>query len=395
MDEKKQRELARLIGKLRGLRGTGTELISLYIPSGYPLAEISAKLRNEYSQAANIKSKATRKNVQSALEKILGYLKIFKETPQNGLAIFCGNVSQERGVSDIQLFAISPPEPIKVQLYHCDSQFLLDPLIVERRRERFGLIAMDGKEATLAILEGNVYKIVKDIPYLGPSKTVKGGSAAARYDRTLEEAKENYFKRVGAAMDEIFLPSGIRKVIIGGPGPVKETFAKLRFFNYQFELLPTIDIGYTGEYGIIELVDKVPSIIAEEKAIRAKELFGRFMKEIVKEGLAVYGAKEVITALEQGKVEILLLSEKLALKHAMIRCINGHESEIFVEEPAKQTCKECSKAVEVINEIDLFDELYDKATEKGIKVEVLSSETVEGAQFLVGFKGVGALLKYK
>lgn len=393
--EKKERELAKLISQLKGMRGAGTELISVYIPSGYPLSEISAKLRGEYSQAGNIKSKTTRKNVQAALEKILQYLKIFRETPENGLAIFCGNISRDPSKVDIELFSISPPHPIQVQIYRCDSTFLLEPLeVLGGRKEKYGLVAIDGNEATIAVLEGNVHKIVRNIPYLGPSKTHKGGSSALRYDRTMEEAKEAYYRKVGEEMDKILFASGIDKVIVGGPGPIKDTFLKMRPFNYQFKILAVVDTGYSDEYGIEELKKKSIDIIAEEKSMIEKKILEKFMKEIVKDGLATYGIKEVIEALDQGKVETLLLSEKLALKHSKMRCQNGHEEEIYREEGKEYKCS-CGAPLTVVEEKDLFDELYDKAEEKGVKVEVISADTNEGAQFLAGFKGIGALLRYK
>ena len=66
------------IRKLKGVRGYGTELISVYIPAGFQLSEETAKLREEYSQSSNIKSKSVRTNVQSALDKIIQYLKLFR-----------------------------------------------------------------------------------------------------------------------------------------------------------------------------------------------------------------------------------------------------------------------------------------------------------------------------
>lgn len=396
MDEKKKRELAKLISKLKNIRGAGTELISVYIPSGYAIPEITNKLRQEYGQAANIKSKTTKKNVRGALERIIQYLKIFKGTPEKGLAIFCGNISKDLSKVDIELFSISPPEPVQVQIYRCDSQFLLEPLeTAGERKEKYGLVAIDGKEATIAILEGNISRIIRRLRSFGPSKTHKGGSSAARYQRFVEEKTEDYYKRVGEAMDETLFASDIKNVIIGGPGPVKEDFIKTKAFNYQFNIIGTIDIGYTDEYGIEELKKRAIDVIAEEKSVREKQIVERFMKEIVKEGLATYGVKEVMGALETGKVEILLLSEKLPLKKSKVRCESGHEDEIIAEEGKEHKCKICSSPSQVVEEADLFDILYDMAEEKGAKVEMISADTTDGAQFLAGFKGIGAILKYK
>jgi len=397
---KQKRELAKLIGGLKGIRGSGTELISVYIPTGYPISETSNRLKSEYGQAGNIKSKTTRKNVQAALDKIISYLKTFRGTPKNGLAIFAGNISKDPGKGDIQLFSVEPPLPIQVNIYRCDSDFMLDPLIGQGRvKEKYGLVTIDGKDATIATLEGNVTKVVRRLTTTGPSKTTKGGSSAARYQRFVEELIEDYYRRVGQAMDETLFASGIKKVIVGGPGPVKDNFLKMKAFNYQFQILAVLDTGYVDEYGIQELAKKAVDVIAEEKAVKEKKLLERLFMEIGKgSGLAVYGPKDTMDAMKTGKIETLMLSEKLASKHLKVRCANGDEEEIVIDpdvDRKKLKCPLDHTVEEILSEKDLFDELYDRAEAKDIDVETISDENPEGKQFLAGFKGVGAVLRYR
>ena len=398
--KKRERELNKLIAELRDIKGSGTELISIYIPDGYPLHEVTNKLNNEYSQAGNIKSKSTRKNVQGAIEKIINYLKIFKSTPKNGIAIFCGNISQDPSKTDIRLFSIVPPYPIQVQIYRCDSTFLLEPLeFLKGRKEKYGLIAISGDEATIGILEGNVAKVIKKIQSFGPKKTHKGGSSSARYQRFVEEKIEEFYKRVGDYMNEILLANGIKKIVIGGPGPAKEDFLKLKPFNYQFEVLGVVSIGYSDEYGIEVLKEKSFEIIGEKRTMYEKELVNKFLREVVKDGLAVYGIEETKKALEEGKVEILLLSENVSLKRVVFECENGHREEVFMEKDELNRIKkvfcDCGSEKKIIEEKDVFDEFFDLAESLGVKVEILSADTKEGAQFLGGFKGIGAILRFK
>ena len=56
---------------LRSQKGQGTELISVYLQPGANTNDMSDRLRDEYSQAMNIKSKQTRKNVQAAMEELV------------------------------------------------------------------------------------------------------------------------------------------------------------------------------------------------------------------------------------------------------------------------------------------------------------------------------------
>ena len=63
-EEKKGKyKLKKLIKMLGKIKGRHTELVSVYVPVGYSLNEISNQLRQEQGTADNIKSKAVRKNV--------------------------------------------------------------------------------------------------------------------------------------------------------------------------------------------------------------------------------------------------------------------------------------------------------------------------------------------
>ena len=49
----------------------------------------------------------------------------------------------------------------------------------------------------------------------------------------------------------------------------------------------------------------------------------------------------------------------------------------------------------MLSQKDLIDDLVELADAAGVKVEIVSNETSEGAQFLQSFYGVGAFLRYK
>ncbi len=172
----RKRRLKDLVEELDNFRGRHTELVSVYIPSGYNLNKVVEQIVNEKSTAQNIKSKTVRKNVLSALERILQHLKLYKQTPENGLVIFSGNISEREGVADIEIYALEPPEPLKQKLYWCDQKFVLDPLKeMIREREVYGLIVIDKSEAEVGILHGKKVKSLKHLDSIVPGKTDKGG----------------------------------------------------------------------------------------------------------------------------------------------------------------------------------------------------------------------------
>ncbi len=176
VNETKIVELKKLIRILKKIRGRHTELVTVYVPSGYNLIEIINQLKSEGATTQNIKSKSTRNNVLDALEKIIQHLRIYRETPENGLALFAGNVSETEGAQKLDLWAIEPPEKMQNKLYWCDQQFVVEPLEeMVKDKEVYGLLAVDKSEATVGYLIGKKIVVFKHVESLVPGKTAAGG----------------------------------------------------------------------------------------------------------------------------------------------------------------------------------------------------------------------------
>ncbi len=180
IEPKIKQRVRRFIEELERYRGRHTELVSVYVPSGYDLNKIINHLQQEQSTAENIKSASTRKNVIAALEKMIGHLRLYVATPPNGLAAFSGNVAEREGEMDIKVWSIEPPLPLSIRLYRCDKEFILEPLheLLEVK-DIFALIVMDRREADIALLKGK-----RIIPLLSthshvPGKFKTGGQCLA------------------------------------------------------------------------------------------------------------------------------------------------------------------------------------------------------------------------
>lgn len=388
-------DLKKKLKVLKGYAGHGTELISVYISPKYPIAEISNKLRDELGQSANIKSKTTKNNVQDALNKVLGYIKMFREPPPNGMAIFCGNISKEMGRPDIQLFSVVPHEPIPVQLYRCDSVFFLEPLeSMLDAKDVYGLVVLDGREATIGILEGKRIRVIRDLNSTAHAKHHKGGQSSRRFERIRVEKIEEYYKRIGGAMDPLVTIKGLRGVIVGGPGPAKEDFLKMKTYNYQLKVLGMVDTGYTDEIGLREITEKMGDIVKAHELSKERDVFTNFVTRVVKNLPVTYGIKEVLGAVEQKRVDTLLISEKFDWKQMRYTCINCKKEKIELAREEKELKCECGGKLRLEESKDLIEILLDKAEEMKFNVELISTDTSEGAQFYNGFGGIGAILRY-
>ena len=397
---KNEYNILREIKRLKSIRGYGTELISVYVPAGYQISDEIAKLREEHSQSSNIKSKSVRNNVQSALEKIMQYLRLYRETPKNGLAIFCGNVSDNPGKVNIELFSMEPPMPLKVNIYRCESTFLLDPIEeIVGARDTYVLVVLDGREATIATLKGSHIQVIKKLNSMVHAKVRKGGQSARRYERGIEESIGEYHSRVSEIVNSVFESSQfkIKGIIVGGPGPTKEGLVKQNSFNYQIKILGVYDTGYTDEFGLHELVEKASDLLKEQEAVKERRVIERFMQEIVRKNLAVYGYEDTKKALEANQASTLIINDSVEIREITYKC--NYDNSVFkvVEHSGHVEAKhlEDGGTLEVVSDKDMIEELIGMADNKGTETVFVSSESSYGKEFLMGFKGIGALLRYK
>jgi len=222
-------------------------------------------------------------------------------------------------------------------------------------------------------------------------------NSARRYERLIEESIEKYYIRVGFAMDEHFL-NKVKGVIVGGPGPTKDFFMKASPFNYQIKVMGIVDTGYTDEYGIREVLAKSENIIAQQEAVKERALVERFIKEVVSDGLATYGVNEVKEAIVSKQADMLLVSEELEYNIGFYACMSCNEVEEFIFKGTaeeRRSCKKCNGEAKLTREELLLEYLVTLAKDNNIKVEIISTNTTEGAQFQQGFAGIGAFLRYK
>ena len=353
-------ELEEVLEELAKYKGRHTELISVYISAGYDVNSVQKQIGAEKSTAKNIKSTATRKNVGEALDKIVRHLKTFKKTPKNGLALFCGNVSKVAGQGEIQLWDIEPPMPLKIRLYRCDKEFVLEPLReMMQVSEVFGLLVMDRKEATIGLLEGKRIEVLQKMTSGIPSKVRAGGQSSQRFHRITEGLTRDFYKRIAGEMKKIFFENPkLKGIIIGGPIPTKDEFIDKEYLvtKLREKIIGRIDIGGSDESGLKELVEKSGDILVDQEIMHEKKILEKFFETLgEKPDLAVRGEEKTKHALNYGAVETLLIS--------------------------KEIDKKISK------------ELIDIAKSTGSNVEIISTETEEGEQFK-NLSGIGAVLRF-
>ncbi len=400
--ERARYDFKKAMQEIVDLRGRGTELISVYIPPHKQISDVTAYLRNEYSQSSNIKSKSTRKNVTSAIESIMSRLKTFNTVPENGLVLFCGEVAAGGDQTRMVQYVLEPPEPMTAFLYRCDSTFFVEPLSdMLREKKSYGLIVMDRSEATIGLLVGKKVVTIKNFDSQVPRKHRQGGQSAQRFERLIELAAHEFFKKIANNAEEAFLErNDLQGIIVGGPGATKDFFVKEGYLHHELQkkVVDTFDTGYTDEYGLKELVANASASLQDMDLMREKELIQRLLSEIRKEngGLSAYGEEQVRDLTVAGAVDTILLSEGLDRKRIKMRCANGHEQEFTARAPPdKPNCDRCDAPIEEVEGMDLVDHFFELAETVGSRIELISADSEEGEMLLRAFGGIAALLRFQ
>jgi peptide chain release factor subunit 1 len=395
-------EFKKQIREIQSVKGRATELISLYVPPSKKIFDVTAYLRNEYAQSSNIKSRTTKKNVMWAIDSIIGRLKNFKEVPENGLIFLVGHKSGSGDQTIPVSFVLEPPEPVTTFMYRCDSFFYLEQLeAMLKESEVYGLIVIDRNEATIGILNGKRVEVVKNLQSLVMGKHKSGGQSALRFERLIEIAVHEFYKKVADIANEKFVNyEGLKGLIIGGPGMTKTYFAEKGYLHHELmkKIIGTFEVGYTDEFGLRELMQNAAPALEDLGLMKEKKFMTRFMDELRKPdgGATAYGEAQTRLALERGAVDTLLISEgmeKTVVEYSCPKC--GKKGEQTLKSVDHVKCPECSAEVEVLKSIDVVNDLYELADKYGANVEMISRESEEGEMLMKAFNGMAAILRYK
>jgi peptide chain release factor subunit 1 len=391
---------------LREMKGFGTELVTVIIPPDRKVSDARQLLQNEHGQAANIKSKSTKKNVQGAIESAISSLNNYPNPGERGLALFVGAIIVGNNKTRLVNIVIDdPPIAFASFRYRCDSVFeisQLEEMLIDRNS--YGLFVIDRGEAAYGIATGKRIHVQEHLVSNIMGKHRQGGQSAQRFERLIEEAAHKFFKRATEHANSYWLPNiqDIQAIIIGGPGHTKEFVIKNGYFHHEIQkkISATIfDVGYSNESGIRELVGNAGALMGEIELDSERQVINEFLREIMQTfPKATYGEAMVRQALEQGAVGRLLISETMRKRTVEIhckRCSNDWTVTLSRMEalPKCPSCEEEDNLKET-SSITLIDELVEISSRTSAEVVFISEDTEEGATLKAGFGGLAALLRY-
>ena len=407
--EMQQRRLRtkKTLEELQNMRGMGTELVTVIIPPDRLISDVRGQLGQEAAQAANIKSKLTKKHVGDAIESAISVLNRYKNAGEYGLAIFVGHVNDGNNKTRLVTVVIDdPPEIFGSFRYRSDSTFeltQLEDMLIDRTS--YGLFVIDRGEAAYGIASGKRIHCQEELQSNIMGKHRQGGQSAQRFERLIEEAAHKFFKRATEHACNYWLPNlaDIKGIIVGGPGQTKDFVVKNDYFHHEVKKLirePFFDVGYSNESGLRELVQRAGALMDQIELEAERELVDNFLREVMQaHPKATYGEMMIRSALDQGAVANLLLSEGLRKRRVGWTC-KPCSNQWEATQNSRSEIPDCPKCgSEDVREDpyrtrDIIDELTELAGHTSAKVSLISMDSEEGATLHTSFGGIAALLRY-
>lgn len=411
-DSVKIYKIRRALDELSQKVGRGTELVSVYIPKNKQLYDVINTLQQEQGTAENIKSDTTRTHVVDSLKKVVQRLKLYKKTPERGLAIFCGALPPEGGgplgSEVIKLWEIDPPKDLNQYLYRCDNHFHVD-LLKEMLKDdnMIGFLAIDAKDAGWGLLHGSKVEVLRQTGSGVAGKHRQGGQSAKRFQKLREMELTYFFNRVAHITRGFFIDTyQIKGLIVSGPGPTKEDFINGKYLEYRLQdmIISTIDSSYSGAEGIREAFARSNDVLAGFRMVEEKKLVEDLFREInTQSGLGSYGLSEVVQHLKNRAVRTVVITDNTDLHRVVVDCKRcGAMREKIVDvvdviptktEFLNNPCPSCNSLDVTTSAQDVVDYLELIAAETGSTIEVVSG-LAEHGNMLASLGKVGAILRY-
>jgi len=385
-------------------------MISLIIPAKKNISDITKLLNEELGTATNIKSAVNKKSVLTAITSAKERLKLYPKTPNNGLVIYCGTIYGEDGKTEKKiLIDFEPFKPINTSLYLCDNKFHVEPLkeLLECE-DVFGFIVVDGNGALYGTLQGNTKDILHKFTVELPKKHGRGGQSSVRFARLRLEKRHNYLRKVCEIATNVFITNdrpNVAGLVLAGSADFKTDLLNSDMFDQRLKpkVLKVVDVSYGGENGFNQAVELAQECLLNVKFVQEKNVLSKFFQEIATDtGKYCYGVQDTMKGLvDMGAVENLLLFEgldfyRVVLKNKETEKISiAYIESIQLSDPKHYKDPDTKQELEPIEKCPLPEWLAENYQTYGARLTFITNKSPEGFQFVKGFGGIGAFLRYK
>lgn len=267
------------------------------------------------------------------------------------------------------------PLSIKIDnLLVVDSSPYLRPLArIQDEWESFTLILVSTNYAKIFSVSMGKISDTKKLSADIMNKHKKGGQSQARFNRLRRGAVHAFLKEVIEALQK----RADERIILAGPGQAKIQLKEMLPKNLSEKIVEVVDVDIDDEK---KLLKKSIYLISEREKRQSHDAVQHLKEEILKDGLAVYGLEETLSAVKSGQVELLIIQKNRKIPGWI--CENCQ----IVKKGNSKTCSNCGK---LTSQVDVLEEILEFAERTDAEIEFTDDEEIEKLGH------VGAILRFK
>jgi hypothetical protein len=184
---------------------------------------------------------------------------------------------------------------------------LVGPLARLERRERWCVALVSRRDARILRGSPDGLREIEQIHDVVFGQHDQGGWSQARYQRGIEKEKDDHLRNTAEALMKHFKRRPFQRLIVGGPREVVSDFES-KLHGYLSERLAgriEVDVDNSTADQVLRKAQPLFDALEEEREAAALERLGEG-------GRAALGLDDVLRALNERRVECLLLDERFA-----------------------------------------------------------------------------------
>jgi peptide chain release factor subunit 1 len=225
-----------------------------------------------------------------------------RDLPTEGAQAVAVFASNESGLFEV--LALPRPVPSRVAIGRSP---LVGPLARLERRERWCVALVSRRDARIFRGSPESLREIEQIHDVVFGQHDQGGWSQARYQRGIEKEKDDHLRNTAEALMKHFKRSPFQRLILGGPREVVADFES-KLHGYLSERLAgriEVDVDTATAEQVLEKTQPLFEEIEAERESAALDRLGEG-------GRAALNLDEVLQALNERRVECLLLDERFA-----------------------------------------------------------------------------------
>lgn len=206
---------------------------------------------------------------------------------------------------------------------------------------------------------------------------------------------------VSENLNQLFIEDtepSVTGLILAGPADFKNQLALSEIVDTRLRpiIMAIYDICYGGEEGFNQAIHLSANLLKDVRLVREQELLQKLFQTISTNGACSFGIRETMMAFAAGAVETMIMYEELDVYRCVMRNVDeGETIEYFTTaQLEKNEHMKSGRYDALLEKTVLADWMAENHHLSGIKLEYVSGKSSEGAQFIRGLGGIGALLRF-